>query len=244
MPKRLEHAASYHPRVAVVATLAILLAAAPSALAAQPLEVSSSGRWLARFLDKLDVEHHWLRGREHVAWKTGVIFKTRNGQPVPPRKDEGTYCSAFAAAVAQKLGVKLLCPPDHSLTLLANAQHDWLASRAGRDAGWTPLDSPLAAQESANAGQLVIAVCRNPDPTEPGHIAFVRPAKKSPERIAAAGPQIIQAGYKNYQSIDLKTGFMHHPEAWPTPGKPRSVKFFSHALDPDKLAGEKAVAIR
>jgi hypothetical protein len=205
--------------------------------AAKPLEVGLSGRWLVRFLDKLDVEHHWLRGRDHVAWKTGVVFRTRNGQPLTPRKDEGTHCSAFAAAVSEKLGVKLLCPPDHSLLLLANAQYDWLESSAGRNAGWTPVDKPLAAQEAANAGQLVLAVCKNPDPTDPGHIAVVRPSKKSPEKIAATGPQVTQAGFRNYKSVDLKTGFVHHPEAWRTDGKPPGVKFYAHAIDADKLGG-------
>jgi hypothetical protein len=223
---------------AALAVMTILLAANVRAFAAPPLEVTSSGRWLARFLDKLDVEHRWLRGREHVAWKTGAVFKARNGQPLAPREDDSTYCSAFAAAVAQKLGVKLLCPPEHSLTLLANAQHDWLASRAGRDAGWRPVDSPLAAQESANAGQLVLAVCKNPDPKEPGHIAVVRPSDKAPDRIAVAGPQIVQAGFKNYRSVDLKTGFAHHPEAWPVDGKSPGVKFYAHALEAKQLAAK------
>lgn len=238
MPKLQRQAAvRFQPAAAVVA-IVLLSISVSRAVAAEPLEVTASGRWLARFLDKLDVEHRWLRGRERVAWKTGAVFKTRNGQPMSPREGESTYCSAFAAAVAEKLGVKLLSPPDHSLVLLANAQHDWLASRAGHDAGWTRVDSPLAAQKWANEGQLVLAVCKNPDPKEPGHIAIVRPNPKSSERIAVAGPEIIQAGFKNYRSTDLKTGFTHHPEAWPANGKPRSVKFFAHALEAEKLAGQ------
>jgi hypothetical protein len=238
MSKRQGHAALRFQPAATAAAIALLFITASRGLAAEPLEVTASGRWLARFLDKLDVEHRWLRGREHVAWKTGAVFKTRNGQPLAPREGESTYCSAFAAAVSQKLGVKLLAPPEHSLTLLANAQHDWLSSRAGRDAGWEPVDSPLVAQQWANEGQLVIAVCKNPDATEPGHIAIIRPNQKSPDRIAVAGPQIIQAGFKNYRSTDLKTGFVHHPEAWSADGKPRSVKFYAHALDAEKLAGQ------
>jgi hypothetical protein len=180
MRKRHGQAAFSLRPAAAYAALALLVLFQSHVLAAPPLEMTSSGRWLARFLDKLDVEHRWLRGREHVAWKTGAVFKTRNGKPLAPREGESTYCSAFAAAVAQKLGVKLLSPPEHSLTLLANAQHDWLAGRAGRAAGWTSVDSPLAAQRWANEGQLVLAVCKNPDPTEAGHIAIVHPSEKPP----------------------------------------------------------------
>jgi hypothetical protein len=199
--------------------------------------VTPAGEWLAKFFDRLDVDHHWLRGHDHVAWKTGLELKMEHGKPLTPLADDETHCSAFAAAAAEDLDIYLLHPPEHSHVLLANAQYDWLPSDAGREAGWRPVDSPLAAQQAANRGELVVAVYKNPNAAMPGHIAVVRPSDKTADAIEAKGPQITQAGFNNYRSADLAAGFDHHPGAW-TPGGRGGVKFYAHEVDGAKLAGE------
>jgi hypothetical protein len=214
-----------------------MLALAPYSRADESLPISPAGEWLAKFLDRMDVEHHWLRGHEHVAWRTGLPLKKEHGEELTPLRRNETHCSAFAAAVAVNLGVNLLHPPEHSHVLLANAQYNWLAGDAGREAGWTSIESPLQAQQAANVGKLVVAAFKNDDQGEPGHIAVVRPSKTSARHIAEAGPQVTQAGFTNYRSIDLKTGFSHHAGAWPMDGE-MSVKFYAHAIDAKKLAGE------
>jgi hypothetical protein len=201
------------------------------------LQVSPAGQWLAKNLDRLDVEHHWLRSSSHVAWRSGIELLKEHGRQLTPLDLGETHCSVFAAAAADALGIYLLHPPEHSHVLLANAQHDWLASDAGRKAGWSPVDSAIGAQQAANRGEFVVAVFKNPDARNPGHIAVVRPSEKSVASIESDGPQIVQAGFKNYGSIDLKTGFAHHPGAWAAHGK-QGVKFYAHRVDAAKLAGE------
>jgi hypothetical protein len=185
----------------------------------------------------MDVEHHWLRSHEHVAWKTGLPMKTEHGRRLALLADDETHCSAFAAAAADALGIYLLHPPEHSTVLLANAQFDWLPSDEGREAGWSPVASPLDAQQVANTGELVVAVFQNPDKTQSGHIAIVRPAAKSAADILAKGPQITQAGFTNYRSGELIRGFDHHPGAW-EPGGRGGVRFYAHAVKGEVLAGE------
>jgi hypothetical protein len=199
--------------------------------------ITPAGEWLAKFLDRLDVEHHWLRGHEHVAWKTGLPLKREHGKVLTPLAADETHCSAFAAAVADNLGIYLLRPPEHSHVLLANAQYDWLASEKGRSAGWMPVETALDAQRSANRGDLVLAVFKNPDPAQPGHIAIIRPSKDTAEETRTKGPQITQAGFSNYGSTDLVVGFDHHPGAWSAEGR-GAVKFYAHGVDGAKLAGE------
>jgi hypothetical protein len=120
---------------------------------------------------------------------------------------------------------------------LANAQYDWLPGDAGRKAGWRPVSSPLDAQQAANRGELVVAVFKNPDATQSGHIAVVRPSDKTAAEIETKGPQITQAGFNNYRSADLASGFDHHPGAW-APGGKGGVKFYAHEVDGAMLAGE------
>jgi hypothetical protein len=200
------------------------------------LAVSPAGEWLAKSLDKLDVTHHWLRGTEHIAWRSGVPLLEEHGKKLTPLAKDETHCSAFAAAAADQLGIYLLHPPEHSHVLLANAQHDWLPSAAGVKAGWRAVDNAVDAQRLANAGELVLAVFKNPDPTLAGHIAIIRPAAKSVAAILAKGPQIMQAGFNNYTSADLASGFDHHPGAWGGAGG--GVKFYAHPVSAKGLAGE------
>jgi hypothetical protein len=201
------------------------------------LAVSPAGEWLAKSLDKLDVTHHWLRGTEHIAWRSGVPLLEEHGKKLTPLAKDETHCSAFAAAAADQLGIYLLHPPEHSHVLLANAQHDWLPSAAGVKAGWRAVDNAVDAQRLANAGELVLAVFKNPDPTLAGHIAIIRPAAKSVAAILAKGPRIMQAGFNNYTSADLASGFDHHPGAWGGAGG-GGVKFYAHPVSAKGLAGE------
>jgi hypothetical protein len=199
--------------------------------------VTPAGMWLAGALDRLDVEHHWLRGHDHVAWRSGLPLLEEHSRRLTPLAKDETHCSAFAAAAADSLGIYLLHPPEHSHVLLANAQFDWLASHAGRKAGWRLVGSPVAAQQLANSGELVVAAFKNPDMRLAGHIAIVLPEPKSARDILTKGPQITQAGFQNYRSADLMAGFDHHLGAW-EPGGRGAVRYYAHAIEAADLAGE------
>jgi hypothetical protein len=89
--------------------------------------------------------------------------------------------------------------------------------------------SSLDAQRLANQGELVVAAFKNGNPACSGHIAVVRPAAVDPGRIEQVGPQVTQAGFKNYRSVALATGFVCHPGAW-CAGDHGAVKFYAHAV--------------
>lgn len=201
---------------------ALLLSCAAAAAVPDPGVVSPAGKRLAEFLDGTGVEHLW-QADHYVDWKTGepTTRPLRGGV-------RSSHCSAYAAAVADRLGVYLLRPPRHGLALLANAQYAWLLSADGPDHGWTPADTAEQAQGLANAGQLVVAVYRAPDPSKPGHIAVVRPAVRTAADLADTGPEIIQAGASNYTDTTVSVGFHHHRGAWDAGGK--AVKFFAHPI--------------
>ncbi len=202
---------------------------AQSASAADAASVTTEGKALAARLDAFDVEQHWLRGNRRVRWRTGDVTPESDGQLPPKLTKDETHCSAFAAAAAEKLGVYLLHPPEHSQVLLANAQADWLPSEAGRSAGWKAIETATAAQAAANAGNLVLAVYKSPDAKAPGHIAIVRPAAVAATELARTGPRITQAGFTNYTNAALADGFSHHPGAWNADGT-GNVRFFTHPL--------------
>jgi hypothetical protein len=175
-------------------------------------------------IDAMQVERRWPAG-VHVDWETGIP----DGRPVI-FAGEHTHCSAFAASAAERLGVYILRPPEHSQTLLANAQYDWLA-REGTRRGWVPLADAIEAQNRANLGDLVVAVYRNHHDDKPGHIAIVRPDDKTVADIERDGPQVTQAGSTNHRSITLRLGFAGHPLAW----EGHEVRFYAHAVKPKKL---------
>ncbi|MEI2806742.1 MAG: hypothetical protein V9G18_22250 [Albidovulum sp.] len=197
---------------------ALLLAAvlAWSAAAGDPTPETAR---LASALDDSGVERLWPAG-VHVDWETGVP----DGKPVT---DEGkhTHCSAFVAAVAKRLGVYILRPPEHGARLLANAQYDWLVSEGPRR-GWQALDGGHQAQEYANRRYLVVAAYRSHRDDKPGHVAIVRPGARSAAEIDEEGPQIAQAGTVNYLSTTLKRGFAGHPAAWAR----GEIRYFAHAI--------------
>jgi hypothetical protein len=179
-----------------------------------------------RILDVLDgsgVEHLWAKHR-HVNWETG--------EPDMPADYHGretqTHCSAFAAAIGERLDVYLLRPPEHAQELLANAQTAWFGSAGGRRAGWYKVDSPQQAQVLANLGKLVVASYPSPDPHRPGHIGIVRPdAERTLEQIEESGVLLAQAGARNAVRVPEKEAFRHHAGAWPN-----GVQYFAHDVSP------------
>lgn len=182
-------------------------------------EITPSGQKLAQALDSMHVEQLWL-AEQSVNWRTGEP----DGQ-VETGKGSHSHCSAFAAAAAEKLGVYLLHPPEHSADLLANAQQDWLRAD-GTNFGWRAVSSPVAAQQLANEGQLVVVTCKNPKPDASGHIAIVRPSTKNDAELKAEGPQVIQAGAHNYISTSTKEGFKNHRGAFEN----GELLYFAHPL--------------
>ena len=181
--------------------------------------IGDAGTKLSQALDAMHVEEHWIAGAI-VDWKSG----DPTGKPVT---DSGkhTHCSQFVAAACERLGIYILRPPEHSAVLLANAQYDWLSSAKAREKGWSPVPDGRTAQDLANKGHVVVAVCKNPDPKKSGHIAIVRPGQRSTEQLAAEGPTIIQAGGHNWNSTSLKKGFANHRGAFLN----GEIRFFEHA---------------
>jgi len=197
--------------------------------------ITAEGHRLADLLDSMHVEKLWL-AKEHVNWETGEADR--------PATYEGpgkaTHCSAFAAAVGERLNVYMLRPPDHSQILLASAQAEWFHETQGINAGWKALEGPdhdRWAQELANQGNLVVIVYESPDPHKPGHIVIVRPSDKSQDDLHKDGPQIAQAGTDNYSSSIAARSFVHHPGAWPN-----GVHYYWHFVDWASVKAAPAVA--
>jgi len=208
---------SAHARWAV-ALVGALFAAGCGERGCDALPILSEGARLAQLLDSMHVESHWIAGR-HVDWRTGEP----DGRP-EPREGSHSHCSAFVSAVAAKLDVELLHPPEHSQVFLADAQCAWLGGE-GSGFGWRRVDSPLDAQQLANRGAFVVACYETSNTELPGHIAVIRPEALCRRRIETEGPQITQAGVENYPSTTLANGFRHHPRAW---AHGRAVRFYAH----------------
>jgi hypothetical protein len=203
--------------------LAVGSLAAPAR--AQPCcgPITPDGERLARFLDQSGVEHLWEAGR-HVDWRTGEADRAE-----PSGHEAKTHCSAFVGAMADRLGIYVLRPPQHPQELLANAQMRWLRDN-GAAAGWRSLASPLAALKAANRGELVLEAFENPDRHRPGHIAIVRPSLKTRAALEREGPQETQAGERNALSTTTAAGFRHHRGAWETGGT-GGLRYYVHAVD-------------
>lgn len=205
--------------------LLLLIACGGTSVRAQPCcgAITAEGQRLAAFLDGTGVDHLWLAGR-HVDWRSG-----QGDKPEPGGPEAKTHCSAFVAAVADRLGVYLLRPPEHPQNLLANAQMGWLAQQ-GRSYGWQPVAEALSAQKLANTGALVVAAFANPDPQLPGHIAVIRPSLKTANELIADGPQETQAGETNAISTTIAKGFHNHRGAW-QPGGGGAMRYYAHAVN-------------
>jgi hypothetical protein len=182
--------------------------------------ITPDGQRLARFLDSTGVDHLWQPGTR-VNWETGA--------PIAAGKPSTTHCSAYVAAIAERLGIYVLRPPEHPQDLLANAQMGWLRSTGG-GSGWRTLPDPLAAQSAANRGELVVAAFENPNPAHPGHIAILRPSLQSAETLEREGPRQAQAGAVNAFNISAAHGFAHHPGAWVAGGQ-GGIRYFAHKID-------------
>jgi hypothetical protein len=181
-----------------------------------PHAITSQGQALGAFLDALQVEKYWADGVS-VNWLTGA--SGGNG----PNMTAGTasHCSAFAAAVADLLGVYLLRQPDVSDLNLANMQAVWLSTN---QVGWTRIQYSTNAQALANSGTLVVASYQ--DPTTSGHIAILRPSTESDAEILAVGPEECQSGVNNYNDTNVMTGFNEHVNAFATNG----ILYYSHIV--------------
>jgi hypothetical protein len=217
-----------HARYArLISALAATLAIGFSSISARSVPqtsccgaISPAGQKLLAVLEATNVESLWL-AHEHVNWETGEPDKGADYEG--PGK--ATHCSAFAAAVGKKVGVYMLRPPEHGQILLANAQSAWFHASGGQQNGWREVKTAQEAQTLANAGNLVTIVYENPDPHKAGHIAIVRPAARSERLLEENGPEITQAGEKNYLKTSTKVGFEHHPGAWPD-----GVRYYAHAI--------------
>jgi len=205
-------------RAAVASCVLVVLLA--FAGAARPAEtITPQAQAMIKVLDAMGVESKWIAG-EHVYWDTGLPTGVPETSP-----GKHTHCSAFVAAAAKNLGVYILRPPEHGQKLLANAQNDWLAEE-GAARGWIKLADANQAQAAANRGLLVVASYHNHHDDRPGHIAIVRAGNKTPEQIAAEGPDVIQAGAVNKTSISAKDAFAGHPAAW----RNHEIAYYAHEV--------------
>jgi hypothetical protein len=191
-----------------------------AANAQRVITVNQKGNSLKSFYLSLNVENGWLAG-QHVNWETGVADH--------PDATTGnhTHCSAFVAAACKRMNIYILRPPEHKQILLANAQYEWLSTAAAAAAGWKPVSSSNhyeAAQQLANNGIPVIAICKNFDEKKPGHAALVMPAEISTNELQENGPAVIMAGTHNHVIISLKKGFHSHLAEWPE----QAVSFYYH----------------
>jgi hypothetical protein len=126
----------------------------------------------------------------------------------------------------EHIGVYMLRPPEHGQILLANAQAEWFRATGGKGNGWREVRTAREAQSLANQGNLVVVVYESPDPHKPGHVAIIRPAHRLERLLEQNGPEIIQAGQKNYLKTSAKVGYQAHPGAWPD-----GVRYYSHSIE-------------
>ena len=139
--------------------------------------ITPQGHQLEQFLDSSDVDHLWRAGW-HVDWQTGAVNREEPGGP-----EARTHCSAFVAAMADRVHIYVLRPPQHKQELLANAQMRWLRDQ-GVAAGWQPIASAAAAQSAANRGELVLRRSRTPTRTGPATSPSCIPAgRRAPNWI-------------------------------------------------------------
>jgi hypothetical protein len=175
--------------------------------------ITPGGEQLLKLLVSMDVEHLWM-SHHKVEWRTGFPKSGRGG----------THCSAFAAAVGERLGIYMLRPPEHSQEFLATAQGRWFEGEHARRDGWRQVRTAEEAQSLANRGELVVLFHISPEAEVHGHIAIVRPAVKSMSAMESEGPETMQAGLLNFADGTAKRSFQLHPGVWPS-----QVGMYAHA---------------
>lgn len=198
------------------------------------IAIDSNGQKLRNFYLGLDVAHLWLKGH-HVDWQTGQ----RDENDV--LDNHRIHCNRFVVAAAARLGINMERPTKHTG---ANEQYDWLISKKATVEGWLPVDGDSLeqyynAQQYANKGFMVVAVCKNKNEDFSGHIALVMPFVTTQERIYKQGPMMIQAGTYNSAGTPLKEGFKKHIGRWPEPG----IKLYYNFNTPNYPADSTAVSM-
>jgi hypothetical protein len=151
------------------------------------LRLSVGGERLRSFLRATNVQNLWLP-YARVDWRTGVRSEATEGPPQPQ-----THCSAYVAAVAERLGVRMLnadTAPNGAMNLSKSQ-----ARAIERSGEWLRAHGAVDAQERANAGALVLG-CFSPAKGV-GHIFVVTPRERVLEDVLAAGVALTQAGFVN-----------------------------------------------
>jgi hypothetical protein len=175
----------------------------PVIKAGEPLPISRAGTVLAERLDGMDVENHWLPGR-NVSWKTGNAV---DDDPGPPHNG-----GEFVAAVCARLKVVIAAPERENFS--PDSQYDWLVNE-GTGSGWVALGGDVEAQLLANQGWVVVAAWKasssTSDRSTGGRLAIVHPNNEPVEAVAEHGATIAVAGPQNHARIALKESFP--PEA-------------------------------
>ena len=166
--------------------------------------MAQAGIAFAAFLDRLDVEKHWLPGKT-VDWKTGKVSDDSDSGPA-------SNAGAFVKAVCARMKVPMSAASDDGV--LASSQYEWLLD-AGKRKNWLKVGE-AEAQFLANQGWVVIAAWKNMAETDEesvrGQTAIVRPDPQPAGAILQRGPRIIMAGLKNHNDISIKDGFP--ADAW------------------------------
>lgn len=103
-----------------------------------------------------------------------------------------TFCNVFTCDVAEALGVELPRARANSLLM-------WLASDAGRAAGWQHVEAGTA-QRAADAGAFAVACYFNRN-GGPGHVAVLAPS------MGEAGVWVSNVGATNFLRGPLSSGF-------------------------------------
>lgn len=183
--------------------------------------ITPDGQRLAALLDHSGLNHLW-QPHIHVNWQTGAADPAHPGW-----SPHATYCSSYAASMAERVGIYVLRPPAHGQKDLANAQFNWLIG-PGKQRGWAEVDAKKA-QTLANQGDFVLAVFQNPNPHRSGHVAVIRPSEKSLALLEDNGPEEAQAGLHNHVHTTISHGFADHAGAW-LPNDKGAIRFFAHAV--------------
>jgi hypothetical protein len=151
---------------------------------------------LCIFYDSFNVEKMWKKN-SYIDWMTGLSTTEQNFN-----NSYKTHCSSFVASVASHLNIPFLFPSnDIGTEGLANKQYDWLEEH-GKNNFWFRAETSYDAHILANHGYFVVAVYKNINDINNGHIVIIRPHKSDKKIIERNGPKVCQAGNINSSSID------------------------------------------